>query len=40
VKKNAIAGHSFESWEAFEAHLTKWEREVANARIHRRLARR
>ena len=34
VKKNAIAGHSFESWEAFEAHLAKWEREVANARVH------
>jgi hypothetical protein len=28
VKKNAIAGHSFASWEAFEAHLAKWEREV------------
>jgi transposase len=34
VKKNAIAGHSFESWEAFEAHLAKWEREVANVRVH------
>jgi len=34
VKKNAIAGHSFTSWEAFEAHLAKWEREVANVRIH------
>ena len=34
VKKNAIAGHSFASWEAFEAHLAKWEREVANVRIH------
>ncbi|KWV43932.1 transposase, partial [Bradyrhizobium macuxiense] len=34
VKKNAIAGHSFVSWEAFEAHLAKWEREVANVRIH------
>ncbi|RVD63563.1 transposase, partial [Mesorhizobium sp. M4A.F.Ca.ET.029.04.2.1] len=33
VKKNAIAGHSFTSWEAFEAHLARWEREVANARI-------
>jgi len=30
----AIAGHSFTSWEAFEAHLAKWEREVANVRIH------
>jgi transposase len=34
VKKNAIAGHSFESWETFEAHLAKWEREVANVRVH------
>jgi hypothetical protein len=34
VKKNAIAGHAFASWEAFEAHLAKWEREVANARVH------
>jgi len=34
VKKNAIAGHRFESWEAFEAHLARWEREVANVRAH------
>jgi transposase len=34
VKKNAIAGHCFASWEAFEAHLAKWEREVASVRIH------
>ena len=34
VKKNAIAGHSFTSWEAFEAHLAEWEREVANVRTH------
>jgi hypothetical protein len=34
VKKNAIAGHSFASWEAFEAHLARWEREVANVRSH------
>ncbi|WP_342723770.1 hypothetical protein AAFG07_32365 [Bradyrhizobium sp. B097] len=33
VKKNAIAGHSFESWEAFEADFAKWERELANVRI-------
>jgi len=32
--RNAIAGHSFPSWEAFEAHLDRWEREVANVRIH------
>ena len=34
VKKNAFAGHSVTSWEAFKAHLSRWEREVANARIH------
>lgn len=34
VKKNAIAGHAFASWEAFEAHLAGWERDVANQRIH------
>lgn len=34
VKKNAIAGHSFASWDAFEAHLARWERDVANVRIH------
>jgi transposase len=34
VKKNALAGHSFADWEAFEAHLAKWEHEVANVRIH------
>ena len=39
VKKNAIAGHSFASWEAFEAHLAKWEYEVANVRSTARPAR-
>jgi len=34
VKKNAIAGRAFADWEAFEAHLCAWEREVANARVH------
>jgi transposase len=34
VKRNAIAGRSFASWEAFEAHLTGWERDIANARLH------
>ncbi len=34
VKKNAIAGRAFADWEAFEAHLARWEREVANARQH------
>jgi len=34
VKKNAIAGRSFASWGAFEAHLSAWERDVANMRAH------
>jgi transposase len=34
VKKNAIAGRRFESWERFEAHLAAWERDIANARMH------
>ena len=34
VKKNAIAGHAFASWEAYEAHLAKWQRDVANVRVH------
>jgi hypothetical protein len=34
VKRNAIAGRSFGSWSAFEAHLEQWTREVADVRIH------
>lgn len=34
VKRNAIAGRSFASWEAFEVHLAAWERDIANARVH------
>ena len=34
VKKNAIVGHCFASWEALEAHLAAWERGIANVRIH------
>lgn len=34
VKRNAIAGRGFASWEALEAHLARWEREIANARVH------
>ncbi len=34
VKKNAIAAHVFESWAALEAHLARWQREVADVRIH------
>ena len=38
-RKNAIAGHAFASWEAFEAHLAKCERESATcARRSRCLA--
>jgi hypothetical protein len=33
LKKNAIAGHCFASWEAFEAHLAKWEREVERSAV-------
>jgi transposase len=32
VKRNAIAGHAFESWEALEAHLAWWLREIADVR--------
>ena len=34
VKRNAIAGHSFDSWAAMEAHLLRWMREVADVRCH------
>ncbi len=34
VKKNAMAGRSFKSFEELEAHLSAWERDVANARVH------
>lgn len=34
VKRNAIAGRRFASWEAFEAHLVWWMREVADQRVH------
>src|SRR6266853_1207376 len=34
VKRNAIAGHAFDSWAAMEAHLTWWMREVADTRVH------
>lgn len=34
VKRNAVAGRSFESWAAFEAHLAAWCREVADQRVH------
>ena len=34
VKKNAVAGRSFATWEAFEAHLEAWTRDVADLRNH------
>lgn len=34
VKRNAVAGHRFDSWEQFEAHLGWWMREVADIRTH------
>jgi len=34
VKRNALAGHSFDSWAALEAHLERWRREVADLRRH------
>ena len=34
VKRNAIAGHAFESAGALDAHLAWWMREVADVRVH------
>ena len=34
VKKNAVAGRAFATWEAFEAHLAAWTRDIADTRIH------
>ena len=34
VKRNAIAGRSFENWSAFEAHLAAWTRDIADRRVH------
>ena len=34
VKRNAIAGRTFASWAALEAHLSGWLRTVADVRIH------
>jgi transposase len=34
VKRNAIAGRSFESFAALEAHLASWTREIADQRVH------
>jgi transposase len=34
VKRNAIAGHRFDSLEALQSHLVRWMREVADVRVH------
>ncbi len=34
VKRNAIAGHCFDSVEALQAHLARWMREIADTRVH------
>ena len=34
VKKNAVAGRTFETWESFEAHLAAWTRDIADVRLH------
>jgi hypothetical protein len=34
AKRNAVAGRRFPSWSAFEAHLARWTREVADLRVH------
>lgn len=34
VKRNAIAGREFASWEELEAHLERWMRDIADVRIH------
>ncbi|QFU01017.1 Integrase core domain protein [Halomonas sp. THAF5a] len=34
VKRNAIAGRTFASWAALEAHLIWWMREIADQRVH------
>lgn len=34
VKKNAIAGHSFHSWDHLESHLMWWAKNIADVRVH------
>jgi transposase len=34
VKKNALAGRRFASWEGLEAHLVAWTRDIADVRLH------
>ena len=33
-RTTAKATDTFDSWEALEAHLARWEREIANVRVH------
>jgi transposase len=34
VKRNAIAGHDFDSMDALHAHIARWMREIADTRVH------
>jgi len=34
VKRNAIAGHRFDSLDGLHAHVERWMREVADVRVH------
>ena len=34
VQRNALAGHTFESWDALHTHLNWWMDQVADLRIH------
>ena len=34
VKENAVAGREFDSLESLRAHLARWQREVADRRLH------
>lgn len=34
VKRNCMAGHVFADWEALEAHVVAWMRDVADVRVH------
>jgi hypothetical protein len=34
IKRNALAGRSFPSFAALDAHIEEWTREVADVRVH------
>ncbi|BBI17242.1 IS21 family transposase [Neochlamydia sp. S13] len=34
VKRNAIAGHKFASWESLESHLEHWMHNISDQRLH------